>query len=78
MLETFQELRAVPGRVPYAAYAAAMSAWEAQRTTEDSQNTKRGVASKQLKVFQESLGTKMRGIHRRLTTILGLRCRGIS
>ena len=55
MLEIFQELRAVPGRVPYAAYAAAMKALEAQRGPEDSQNAKRGVASKQLKIFEESL-----------------------
>eukprot|EP00435_Cladocopium_sp_Y103_P052538 s384_g16.t1 len=58
VLQHFDDLKAQPGRsgrVPYAAYSSAMRALQMQRSQEDSQLRKRGIASKQLKIFQEML-----------------------
>jgi len=58
VLQHFDELKAQPGRsgrVPYAAYSGAMQAWDQQHTEDESQTRKRGIAGKQLKIFQEML-----------------------
>lgn len=58
VLHRFNDLKAQPGRsgrVPYAAYSSAMRALQMQRNQEDSQLRKRGIASKQLKIFEEML-----------------------
>ncbi|CAK9020921.1 Pentatricopeptide repeat-containing protein At1g63400 [Durusdinium trenchii] len=55
VLGVFEDLKATPGvgRIPYAAYAFAMEALEQQRSEDDSRTRQRGMASKQLKLFDE-------------------------